>query len=64
MKRSPFAASISVQTVFPGPNVIPSLSDVLISLRENGFYGIELNIPDLYKTITPDKLRKELDTYE
>ncbi len=64
MKHNPFRAAISVQTSFPAQNEGFSFSEVLSSLRENGFYGIELNIPDLYDAISPDSLKKKLEAYE
>ena len=49
--------NISFQTVFND-----SIENTFTSLNENGYTGIELNLPDLYNDIAPDRLRYLLDS--
>lgn len=58
MKIGSVSRDISIQTVYN-----TTLENTFFSLKEHGFTGIELNLPELYCDITPSKLRNVLDSW-
>ena len=65
MNLSALNVPVSVQTTYSGSaNGRPTLCQIFCALKENGFQGVELNIPDLYSDISPSELKKLLDSYE
>lgn len=62
MKHSLFPFKTGLQCVLESREQIPRLKQLLGLLRQEGFCGVELNLPDL-ELIKPEELRKLLEEY-
>ena len=54
---------ITLQTVLPGRDALPALEKQLALLQRLGFYGVELNLPDL-EAVSPAELSALLARYD
>ena len=62
-KRTAFPFRLTVQTILKNREQLNEFEDHLALLHQIGFYGIELNLPDL-QVLTPNELKKVLKKHD